>query len=103
MFQIENVRFKNKFSQNNFLYIMLGVHSRIKYDELNENNERISEKIYFYMVKMSLVGFLLSPLLTTVTNYYVLDLKEESFLLPAPLTYVSRLCYLLTFHVEKVH
>lgn len=47
------------------------------------------EKIHFFMVKVSFVGIVMFPLLTTALNYFVGDLKEDSYLLPTPATYVS--------------
>lgn len=59
------------------------------YNELNQNVERICEGIYFFVVEVSFVGIVLSPLATTVVNYFFGDMKEDSYLLPTPLMYVS--------------
>lgn len=69
--------------------VLLGVNSRTMYNELNEKIERMCGKIYFFMFKISLAGLVLLPFLQSTVNYSILGLKEESFLLPTPVTYVS--------------
>lgn len=71
------------------------------HNELNENVERLCGKIYFFVVKVSFVGLVLIPLVTTILNYLVGDMNEESYALPSPITYVSRLCYAINSNGGK--
>lgn len=77
----------NEFSP--VLNITLGENSKIMYNECNENVERMCNRIYFVVVKMSFVGIILFPLVATVVSYFAGDLKEESYALPTPVTCVS--------------
>lgn len=76
-----------------FFSVALGVDSRSTYIELNAKIEQMCEKIYFFMVKVPRTGMVLFPLLTTITNYFILDLKDESYILPTPLMYVTCTLY----------
>lgn len=49
------------------------------YDEINEKIERISKKLHFAMIKVSYSGTILSPLLTTLANYFINDLGTDSY------------------------
>lgn len=70
------------------VFSVLGVCATIIYDEWIAKIEQTCEKIYFIMVKVSLFTLLGFPLLQTMSNYLIDDLKEESYLLPTPATYV---------------
>lgn len=59
------------------------------YLELNEKIERMSKVVYSIFVEASVVGLLLPPLLITLVNYFIYDLKSESFALPTPVMYVN--------------
>lgn len=59
------------------------------YTEFNKNLERYSKCVYIVLVDVAL-GFGTACLLSlSYINYYILDLKEEAFLLSAPAMYVS--------------
>lgn len=67
---------------------ILGIHSQIIYNEMNEKIERISKLVYTIFVEASIVGLVLPPLLITLVNYFIYDLKDESYFLPTPVKYV---------------
>ena len=54
------------------------------YIEIDKKIERMSELIYFVLIKICLLGAMLPALLMTTVNYFVYNLGEESFYLPAP-------------------
>lgn len=43
--------------------------------------------MYFIMAKMSVVGTVLPALMLTLVNYFVYDLRDESYFLPFPVMY----------------
>lgn len=55
------------------------------YTALNEKIEMMSKWIYIILSKASPAGMMLPSLLLSTINYFVLDLGEESFLLPCPM------------------
>lgn len=55
------------------------------YAKFNERIERISQFIYFILVKLSLAGMAMPALLITLGSYFILDLGDESFYLPSPM------------------
>lgn len=59
------------------------------YNEMSERIEKVSEIFYFVLVKMTVPGVLLPSCLITIYNYFILDLKDESFFLPFPIAYVT--------------
>lgn len=72
--------------------IHAGVHnsvSRYVYNELTAKIERMFRVLDIYLVKMSLFGVTVPPLLNSAANYYVYDLKDESFLMPRPMMCVG--------------
>lgn len=62
--------------------------SKQMYNEMSEKIEKVSEILYFVLVKMTVPGVLLPSCLITIYNYFILDLKDESFFLPFPIAYV---------------
>lgn len=63
--------------------------SRHIYAELTEKIERMFRFFDILVVKVSFVGTMIPPLLNSVVNYYILDLGDESFLLPRPMMCVE--------------
>lgn len=61
------------------------------YLEINEKIEQKSNLIQFVLTKLSLFGLLLPSLLTTVINYFVRDLDEETYYWSSPMMYVDNL------------
>lgn len=59
--------------------------SRDIYDKAIERIELIYRLIDVIVVKMSYVGVMIPPLINTAVNYFVYDLKDESFLMPRPM------------------
>lgn len=55
------------------------------YTELNEKIERFSKWAHFFMIDVFVYGFTIGSLCQCYANYYVFDLKEDSFHLPIPL------------------
>lgn len=56
--------------------------SKLLYIGIIERIERMSQRFYFIAVKISFVGLMIPPLLSSYTNYFLYDLKEASFQLP---------------------
>lgn len=72
-----------------FMNSPIGLHSIAAYKELIEKIERLSE-IFCYALLITL-GFLMPPaLLFTIVNYFIYDLKGESFYLLYPIMYVPK-------------
>lgn len=63
---------------------------KIEYLEMNENMDKMAHWTYFIFTKLTLPIFILSNLLLTAVNYFVLDMGEESYFLPSPILYVKR-------------
>lgn len=70
------------FSPN--MQILLGAHGTIMYYELIEKIERLSEITYLILVKISILGIFQPYINITIVNYFMLDMKNESFYLPYP-------------------
>lgn len=62
--------------------------SKIIYTKLNEKIERVSKWSYIALVYIAFGGCGLCSLFVSYINYYIFDLKDESFLVPTPLMYV---------------
>lgn len=58
------------------------------YVKVNEKIERGSKIIYCILPEISFAGVVIPPLLITSVNYFIYDLKDESYLLPFPVMYV---------------
>lgn len=56
--------------------------SRIFYSGINERIERMSKKFHFIAIKVSFAGLMIPPFLASYINYFINDLKDESFQLP---------------------
>lgn len=54
------------------------------YRKSNDIVELFSEMYYFLLVKISVPGIVLPPLVLTIVNYYVYDMGNESYFLPFP-------------------
>lgn len=61
----------------------------LKYVELIEQIERMTEVFYFALAKVSVSGCFLPAFLITVINYFIYDLGEKSFYLTVPVMYAS--------------
>ena len=61
--------------------------SKTMYKELSEKIEW-SSKILHLLTKITYVGTNIPASLITIFSYFVLDLKEDSYFLPYPTTYV---------------
>lgn len=62
--------------------------------ELYEKIEHFCELAYFGFIKVTAPIFILPALFATIFNYFVLNLSDESFILAAPISYVSQMhCY----------
>ena len=62
---------------------------KIKFSELNEKIERISKLIHFILVKLTLAGVELPAFFITLINYFIYDLKDDSYYFSFPIMYVS--------------
>lgn len=58
------------------------------YNEINEKIERTSKLVYTIFVEASIVGLIVPPIIITLVNYFIYDLKEQSYFLPTPVMYV---------------
>lgn len=58
--------------------------SKAMYSNVNEKIERVSEIVYFVLVKLNIFAVILPPLITTMVNYYISGLGDESFYLATP-------------------
>lgn len=56
--------------------------------ELHEKIERLCGLVAFSLVKISAPLFILPNLIVTISNYFMSNLGDESFLLPSPISYV---------------
>lgn len=62
---------------------------KVRRNGLNEKIERISKLIYFLVVKLTTLGVLLPALFITLINYFIYDLKDDSYYLSFPIAYVG--------------
>lgn len=62
-------------------------HLKSSYAKLSDKIERVTKALYFLQINIFLPLNMLPPLLTTLVNYYILDMEDESFLLPFPTMY----------------
>lgn len=60
------------------------------YKDTCKRIEQMSDVISFLFIKLSIPGIIFPSCLITANNYFVKDLKEESFFLPSPVVYVCR-------------
>lgn len=65
------------------------------YTDFNEKIERISKLTYFAVVFTSLGACGLGAILLSYINYYIFDLKADSFLVPLPLMWACPI-----FHIK---
>lgn len=49
-----------------------------------------------YTIETMIAAFAVGSIVTSYVNYYILDLKDESFILPIPIMYVLLLLMLAT-------
>lgn len=54
------------------------------YHDVNEKIEKVSEIMYFILVKFGVPGLCVPALIVAMVNYYILEMGEKSFLLPSP-------------------
>lgn len=66
------------------------------YRKLNADIERVSEMYFLISLRLSIPGGILPPLITTLLNYFVYDLGDESYVIPYPILYV------LKYEVKRV-
>lgn len=57
----------------------------IDYIAINEQIEQITQWAYLFSMAVSFGGCGLCAVLATYINYYIFDLKDDSFLVPTPL------------------
>lgn len=50
----------------------------------------MSKLVYSIFVEASIAGLVIPPIIITLVNYFVYDLKEESYSLPTPVMYVKQ-------------
>lgn len=72
--------------------------------ELQEKIERLCKLTIFSFIKVTAPMFSIPTLLATISNYFMLNMGEESFLLPSPISYVvfsSNRCCINHFKFNK--
>lgn len=63
------------------------------YAETIRSVEKMTEIVYFATVYLTIPAVMMPSCLITVYNYFILDLKEESFFLPLPQAFVLQLFF----------
>lgn len=63
--------------------------SKIAYTEFNNEFENFGKWVWIVVFHGSLGGGTICFIIMAYINYYILDLKDESFVLTSPLMYVS--------------
>lgn len=61
---------------------------KASYAKLSDKIEQITKLLYFVQIQISVPLNMLPPLLITLGNYYILDMQNESFVMPFPTMYV---------------
>lgn len=73
----------------NLLSLIIGINERTSktsvYFDVNRKIERMSEIMYFVYIQFTLLAIITSRLITTIANYYIYQLDDESFTLPMPI------------------
>lgn len=60
----------------------------LKYNEVIEKIERISKLFYLIFVKFTLAAVVMPAVVITLINYFIYDLKGDSYYVSIPFTYV---------------
>lgn len=63
------------------------------YSDLHEKIEHFCELVYLGLIKITVTCFTAPALFASIFNYFILDLKDESFVLVSPISYVESICY----------
>lgn len=63
----------------------------IKYSELNENIEQVTNVLHFIAVKIVLVFTLVPALFVTIINYFIYDLNDAAYVLPFSVMYAKHI------------
>lgn len=73
------------------------------YDKSNEQIEQMCEIMYFVMTKLTAIGSITPLVLLTIVNYFVYDLRDESYLLlfPVMCVYISTKTILVNVFWQK--
>lgn len=71
------------------IYLKIGVNddlvASVKFTKMNETIEHATKLYEFFLVKISVPGVSLPPLLMTIINCFVYHLGDESYNLPFPI------------------
>lgn len=65
----------------------IGSESLILYHKLNQKIEKVSKQMDLVLVKVSVFIPFASAFVMSMANYYIFDMKEDSFYLPCPIWY----------------
>lgn len=79
--------FKSKFNFKGFV----SANQRSVFNKTHDRIEQISQFFYSVLMKFSYPANMLPPLAITLTNYFVLNLGDDSFFLPFPTMYEERI------------
>lgn len=69
------------------------------YNELNKKIEHFTKWAYINIVYFGTAGSMIPPILLSFMNYYIYDLKDESFELVTPIMYVKMISFLLNKNI----
>lgn len=70
------------------------------YTNLNGIIERVTKWICIYAIEAILIGITITSIITSYVNYYILDLKDESFSLSIPIVYVTTVDELIKTNIK---
>lgn len=73
-----------------FQHTFLEIKNATTVTKTDEKIELISEVVQFIATKLTVAAVALPPLILTVFNYFLYDLKDESYVLPFPVMYVQK-------------
>lgn len=76
-----------------FIWCEIGAQSSAStsvYEEMNAKIEKFSKRLYQTLMGLIILTILLPAICVGLVNYYILDMKKESFDLPIPMTYVRQ-------------
>lgn len=75
--------------------------SRQIYDESAKKIEHMFRLIDMIVVKVSVFGMMIPPLINSIINYYVYDLQDESFLIPRPMMCVENCFAYIDYYANQ--
>lgn len=90
-FEMRKKRLSHQILKQFYVFYQIDVHnsaSMAVYKKLNRKIEKFSKRMYHAMIILFVFGCFIPAICVCCVNYYVLDMKDESFDLATPMTYV---------------